>query len=108
MENRVTILEHCIVALLAGMALGGIFFGGLWLTIRHTLSSAALGLWLMGSFVVRTVIVLVGFYVIFAGDWRRLIACLVGFASARFVVAGLLGARKRYERATVPKGFHAP
>src|SRR5476651_82804 len=72
-------------ALLEGMVLGGIFFGGLWLTIRHTLSSAALGLWLVASLVLRMAIALAGFYFISAGDWRRLIACLLGFVLARFM-----------------------
>jgi F1F0 ATPase subunit 2 len=77
-------------AFLAGMVIGGIFFGGLWLTIRHTLSSAALGLWLMGSFILRAAIALAGFYAVFAGDWRRLLACLLGFILARFILARVL------------------
>jgi F1F0 ATPase subunit 2 len=77
-------------ALLEGMVLGGIFFGGLWLTIRYTLSSTALGLWLVGSFILRMAIAVAGFYVVFAGDWQRLIACLLGFVLARFIVARVL------------------
>jgi F1F0 ATPase subunit 2 len=77
-------------ALLEGLVLGGIFFGGLWLTIRHTLSSAALGLWLVGSFILRMAIAVAGFYVVFAGDWQRLIACLFGFVLARFIIARML------------------
>jgi len=74
-------------AFLAGALLGGIFFGGLWLTIRLTLSSAALGLWLVVSFLLRTAITLVGIYVVFDGNWQRLIACLLGFTLARFMIA---------------------
>jgi F1F0 ATPase subunit 2 len=106
----VTTLKMSILtgAFLAGMVLGGIFFGGLWLTIRHTLSSAALGLWLTGSFMLRTVIVLAGFYVIFAGDAQRLIASLIGFVLARFMVARALQVRSPDKCASVPKASHAP
>jgi F1F0 ATPase subunit 2 len=86
-------------ACLAGIALGGMFFGGLWLTIRYTLSSAAPGLWLMGSYMLRTVIVVAGFYVVFAGDWRRLMACLLGFILARFIVARVLETRGKVKGA---------
>ena len=80
---------------LAGIAFGGIFFGGLWLTIRCAFSSTALGVWLMGSFIVRTAIVVAGFYLVFAGDWRRLTMCLLGFLSARFIVAKILKPRAK-------------
>jgi F1F0 ATPase subunit 2 len=92
---------------LAGAALGGIFFGGLWLTIRYALSSAAIGLWLMGSFMVRTAIVVAGFYLVFAGDWRRLTACLLGFALARFIVARLLKPSAKPQTAAGAEASHA-
>jgi F1F0 ATPase subunit 2 len=107
-EDRVTALEISIGALLAGMALGGIFFGGLWLTLRHTLSSAALGLWLVASLVLRMAIALAGFYFVSAGDWRRLIACLLGFVLARFMVVRVLQARSAGKCAAARTGFHAP
>jgi F1F0 ATPase subunit 2 len=96
-----------LVAFLAGIAFGGIFFGGLWLTIRYALSSAALGLWLVGSFIVRTAIVVAGFYLVFAGDWRRLTACLLGFVSARFIVARVLKPRDKPQRAAGVEASHA-
>lgn len=82
-----------IGAFLAGVVLGGIFFGGLWLTVRRSLSSAGLSLWLIGSFTLRMAIALAGFYVVFAGDWQRLIACLLGFVLARLMVTRVLRAR---------------
>jgi F1F0 ATPase subunit 2 len=93
-------------AFLAGIIFGGIFFGGLWLTIRHSLSSAALGLWLMGSFIARTTIVVTGFYLVFAGDWRRLTACLLGFVLARYIVARMLKPRDK-ARAAGAEASHA-
>jgi F1F0 ATPase subunit 2 len=94
-------------AFLAGIAFGGIFFGGLWLTIRCALSSAGLGLWLMGSFIVRTAIVVAGFYLVFAGDWRRLTACLLGFVAARFMAARVLKPRDKPRSAAGVEASHA-
>ena len=70
-------------AVLAGVLLGVLFFGGLWWTVRKTLSSTQAGLWFSGSFLVRTAVVLVGFYFVGQGDWRR---CIAGFLAARLCV----------------------
>jgi F1F0 ATPase subunit 2 len=35
---------------------------------------------------VRTAVVLVGFYLVSDGKWERMLACLVGFVLARFIV----------------------
>ena len=73
----------------AGLLLGGIFFGGLWWTVRKGVSSNRSALWFLGSLLLRTGVVVAGFHVVSDGDWRRLLACLVGFAVARFVVIRL-------------------
>ncbi|QAY86140.1 ATP synthase subunit I [Pseudomonas arsenicoxydans] len=74
------------VALLAGGTLGVIFFGGLWLTVRHGASSPTPARWFMGSLFVRTAIVLLGFYVIGASQPARLGICMLGFLLARAIV----------------------
>jgi F1F0 ATPase subunit 2 len=73
-------------AVLAGVLLGVLFFGGLWWTVRKTLSSTQAGLWFSGSFLVRTAVVLVGFYFVGQGDWRRITGCIAGFLGARLCV----------------------
>ena len=73
-------------AALAGMLLGVFFFGGLWWTVRKTLSSRLPALWFSGSFLVRTAVVLVGFYFVAQGDWRRITGCVAGFLGARMFV----------------------
>ena len=73
-------------AALAGMLLGVLFFGGLWWTVRKTLSSPQPALWFSGSFLVRTAVVLVGFYFVGQGDWRRITGCIAGFLAARLCV----------------------
>jgi F1F0 ATPase subunit 2 len=73
-------------ALLSGLFLGAIFFGGLWWTVRRALLSAAPALWFSGSSLFRTAFALVGFYVVSNGMWQRLLACLLGFVLARVVL----------------------
>ena len=75
-----------VLALLAGIALGTIFFGGLWWTIRLGISSKWAAVWFLGSLLLRTATALAGFYFVSQGDWRKVLACLVGFLIARFLV----------------------
>jgi F1F0 ATPase subunit 2 len=85
------------MALLAGLVLGAIFYGGLWWTVRRSVSSKTLSLWLIGSFALRAITAVAGFYFISQGDWRRLLGCLLGFVIARVGVTLLtrrLGCRK--------------
>ncbi len=70
---------------IAGVLIGAIFYGGLWWTVRRICAKAA-GLWLAGSFLVRTAIALAGFYAVARGAWHGTAACLVGFLVARIAV----------------------
>jgi F1F0 ATPase subunit 2 len=74
------------VALVTGVLLGAMFFGGLWWTVRKGVSSKQPALWFVGSLLLRTSITLVGFYVVARGHWERLLLCLLGFVMARLVV----------------------
>ncbi len=75
------------MATFAGLAVGVVFFGGLWWTVRRGMSSPRPVLWFAGSLLIRMAVVLVTFYVIaISGDWRRLLACMAGFVMARLVV----------------------
>jgi F1F0 ATPase subunit 2 len=73
----------------AGGALGAIFFGGLWWTVRKGISSEQPALWFFGSLLSRMSIVLIGFYFISGGHWERLLLGLFGFALARLAVIRL-------------------
>ncbi|MBN1866215.1 ATP synthase subunit I [Candidatus Sumerlaeota bacterium] len=77
------------LAFATGVALGAIFFGGLWWTIQKGGSSQQPALWFFGSFLLRTSIALAGFYSIGRGHWERLLLCLAGFVMARLVVTWL-------------------
>jgi len=73
----------------AGVALGLFFFGGLWWTIRKSLTSGRPALWILASFLLRTGVTLSGFYFVSGDHWERLAACMAGFLAARFVVTRL-------------------
>jgi F1F0 ATPase subunit 2 len=74
------------LGLLSGAALGALFFGGLWWTIRKGSSSDRSALWFFGSLMIRTGLTLAGFYFVGRGHWERLLACVLGFIVARYIV----------------------
>lgn len=77
------------VALFAGVLIGLLFFGGLWWTVRKSISSRNPGLLFAASFLLRTLSGLLAFYFIGSGSWQRLLACLFGFILGRILVSGL-------------------
>ena len=87
------------LALVTGVLLGAVFFGGLWWTVRKGVSSKRPALWFLGSVLLRTGIALAGFYFVARGHWERWLVCLLGFVIARTIV-------KRLARA--PETSYAP
>jgi F1F0 ATPase subunit 2 len=82
-------MNEALTLLMAGVAgggLGAIFFGGLWWTVRKGLSSDHPAFWFLGSMLLRTGIVLAGFYFVANRRLEPLAACLVGFIIARLLV----------------------
>ncbi|KAA0986217.1 hypothetical protein BI292_01450 [Pseudomonas sp. 43NM1] len=75
-----------VAALLAGAALGFIFFAGLWWTVRRGASSPTPARWFLASLILRTATVLFGFYLVGAGQPLRLALCMLGFLLARMIV----------------------
>ncbi len=86
-------LLQITAALLAGMALGAIYFAGLWWTVKKGLAAQYPAVWFGASFLVRNAFVLAGFYWLAGAEWQRLLVCLAGFIIARFLVAGRIKAR---------------
>jgi F1F0 ATPase subunit 2 len=93
-----------MLALVAGVLLGGMFFGGLWWTVQKRLSSKQPALWFLGSMLLRTGIALGGFYFIADGHWERLLVCLLGFVIARLIVIRLT----RTATSAAQETSHAP
>ena len=84
-----------ILASLAGILLGAVFFGGLWWTVRKGLSSQQSALWFSGSLLLRTGITVAGFYFVSHGEWPKLLACLLGFLLARVSITQFTQLPKR-------------
>lgn len=97
-----------VLALVTGMVLGAIFFGGLWWTVRKGISSKQLAFWLFGSLLLRTSIVLTGFYFVSGGHWERLLASLLGFVIARFIVTRLTRPPVEDHNSPAKEASHAP
>jgi F1F0 ATPase subunit 2 len=100
------ILAPLILAgdLLAGILLGAFFFGGLWWTIQMRPPSQWSGLLFSGSLLLRMAAVLTGLYLLSHGDWRKLVACLVGFILARIAVTRLIHLPSRKTTRTQQEG----
>ena len=82
MNEMLTLLP----ALMAGVLLGAMFFGGLWWTVRKGIASKRPAAWFLGSMLLRMGLTVAGFYFVADGHWQRLLLCLLGFAMARLIV----------------------
>ena len=92
----------------AGMLLGAIFFGGLWLTVRKGASSKQPALWFFGSLLLRMSIALAGFNIVSGGHWERLLLCLLGFVMARLVVTWLIRSSGESQTPSAQAASYAP
>jgi len=97
-----------IPPLLAGVLLGVLFFGGLWWTVRRGLSSRQPALWFLGSQLLRTTLVVAGFYAVAGSQWERLVACLAGFVTARLAVMWWCRLSDGQRLSPVREASHAP
>lgn len=70
-------------SVLGGMLLGGLYFSGLWCTVRKLPDSSRPFRLVALSFMIRVSAVLIGFYFIMGGWWVRLAAALLGFILIR-------------------------
>jgi F1F0 ATPase subunit 2 len=83
--------DTIIAAVCVGLLLGGLYFGGLWWTVRRMPHARhPLNLY-FGSVIVRLTMVLAAFYGVLANaDWPRLVASLAGFVAARMLLIRLV------------------
>lgn len=70
----------------AGIGLGFLFFGGLLVTVTRGIASRRPALWFFTSMLLRTALVLAGFYWVGKGQFVDLLVCLAGFIVARVVI----------------------
>jgi F1F0 ATPase subunit 2 len=69
--------------LLAGLALGAMYFGGLWLTVRALPKSRRPAALTLVSFWARTALVAAGFALLIGQRWQYAFGCVLGFLMAR-------------------------
>jgi F1F0 ATPase subunit 2 len=74
------------ISMLVGIGLGLFYFGGLWLTVLAVSKVNQPMLLTLGSFLGRTIITLVGFYLLIGAGWQQLVAGLAGFILARTIL----------------------
>ena len=88
-----------VAAALCGLAAGGIFFGGLWLSTAHLVRAQHRIVLVIGSFLLRSAIAvgLAWLAVRVAGQWG-ILAYLVSLTAIRFLLIGA-ARRKRADNA---------
>lgn len=82
-----------LLAFAVGAAVGLVYFGGLWLTVRRVLDVRQRAVWLLASFLVRAGVTLLGLYLVIGTDGLRLAAAMAGFLVVRMALVGLLRPR---------------
>jgi F1F0 ATPase subunit 2 len=72
-----------------GVAIGAVFFGGLWWTVLKGVRTRRAALLFLISFLLRTTFVLIAFYLVGTAHLDRLAACLLGFVLGRVLIVRL-------------------
>ena len=75
---------YCGLALVWGLALGLFYFGGLWWTLRIFTKKARPRLWFGLSFLIRTFVVMLFFWITVEKDIIAFFITFVGFFLMRF------------------------
>jgi F1F0 ATPase subunit 2 len=83
------------LSLIAGGLIGLVYFGGLWVTVQRLATSKRPALLALGSFLLRSFVVISVFYLVMDGRLERLAALMIGF----FIARRVLLTRLRPERA---------
>jgi F1F0 ATPase subunit 2 len=78
-----------IGALVIGIFLGALFFGGLWWTVRRGLTAANPALWFGVSALARMAMTVSGLYYVARAGWPSLVASLCGMLIARVAATRL-------------------
>jgi F1F0 ATPase subunit 2 len=86
-----SLIELSLAGLACGLGLGLLYFGGLWLTLRRLAGSSQPALLAYGGFAVRSLLCLLGFYLIARSGLEGLIASLAGFMLTKLFLVNRLG-----------------
>lgn len=89
-------IEILTLSFAMGAALGGIFFIGLWWTVRKGLNAKNPAIWFLLSFLLRMGVALMGFYWIAQwGQWQHLALALLGFVLTRMLLTRLFSSTNK-------------
>jgi len=91
-------------SLIAGLLLGLVHYGGLWLTIQRLSDARHLVLLTLASLVGRLVVTLLGIYLITGGNSIKIGACLLGLFVMRTILVQLW--RPEAKQAVGGRGAH--
>ncbi len=91
--NMITVIILCL-AFTAGLVFGAFYFITLWRTVKRLSETAHPVRLMLGSFVVRMVVVLTGFYFVMSGNWERLAMALMGFILMKVILTRHFGISK--------------
>ncbi len=80
-------LPGMMLAMAVGLAMGAVYFGGLWLTLQRLPTSSSPGLLMAVSYIVRLGLILVSLYLVMDGRWERALAFMVGFTVVRIITS---------------------
>jgi F1F0 ATPase subunit 2 len=80
-----------------GALLGVFYFGGLWLTIKRLPHSQQPTILSLGSFFARSLVCILGFYLIIGSGIEALLLCLAGFVLTKIALIRKLSLRSKME-----------
>ena len=79
-------LYQILLALLIGVAMGILYFGGLWLTVKNVFIKKKTVFLFALSFIIRLMVVFCGFYYAISFGWIPALLCLTGFFITRKIL----------------------
>jgi F1F0 ATPase subunit 2 len=82
-------------ALIAGLVIGALYFGGLWLTVQRLADAPQPAFLALGSLAGRLALMLLGLYFFAGGQWARIGVYLLGFFIMRTVLVWRWGPQKQ-------------
>lgn len=74
-----------VLSLSVGALFGLFYFAGLWWTVRQLASSRYVALLFLGSMLLRTSTIVVGFYFFLGDSWQKIVLGLIGFIVVRLL-----------------------
>jgi F1F0 ATPase subunit 2 len=84
-------MGELLFSFLTGIGLGGVYFAGLWETVRKLPDVERPVRRIALSYALRMTLALSGFYFVMQGEWERLAAAMVGFLLMRELLLRRLG-----------------